>query len=380
MKIGIDARMYGPKQGGLGRYVEQLVLELEKIDNQNEFVIFLRADNWNEYTPSKPNFKKVLANISWYGWQEQFKLTPIIKKEKVDLMHFPHWNIPLFYNDPFIVTIHDLILLHYSTRQASTLGPITYWFKNLLFKKVLRHAVNKAEHIITPSEFTKQDVMKNLNIPPEKITTTLLAPNQHYSNTTQQQFNNLTIQQFNITKPYILYVGVAFPHKNLEGLLKAWKIFCEKYGNNYQLVLAGKKNYFYQTIINNLTIQQFNNVTFIDFPSDSELSFLYKNASLFVFPSLYEGFGIPPLEAMQINLPVASSSSSCLPEILEDAAVYFDPNNYPEMADTIYSGLTNQNLRQNLQKNAIKLLAKYSWHETAKKTSQIYLMVDKSSN
>jgi len=112
MKIGIDARMYGPKQGGLGRYVEQLVLELEKIDNQNEFVIFLRADNWNEYTPSKPNFKKVLANISWYGWQEQFKLTPIIKKEKVDLMHFPHWNIPLFYNDPFIVTIHDLILLH----------------------------------------------------------------------------------------------------------------------------------------------------------------------------------------------------------------------------------------------------------------------------
>ena len=188
MRIGIDARMYGPKQGGLGRYIQQLIAHLEQLETTDEFIIFLRKENWDEYTPKNNNFKKVLADIPWYGWQEQIKLSKIIKQEKVDLMHFPHWNVPLFYNDPFIVTIHDLLLLHYPTRKASTLGPFAYWFKNFVYKIVLRHAATKSKHILTISEFTRKDIVKNLGIAMGKITVAYLAP------FTNSQFSILNFQ------------------------------------------------------------------------------------------------------------------------------------------------------------------------------------------
>ncbi|MDO9509654.1 MAG: hypothetical protein Q7J14_00005, partial [Candidatus Magasanikbacteria bacterium] len=136
MKIGIDARLYGPKQGGLGRYLQQLIEGLEKADQNNDYVIFLHAENFEEYQPKNPRFKKVLANIPWYGWKEQFFLPKILKKEKLDFVHFPHWNIPFFYSGKFLVTIHDLILYHYSTRKASTLGSVAYFFKNLAYKLI----------------------------------------------------------------------------------------------------------------------------------------------------------------------------------------------------------------------------------------------------
>ncbi len=366
MRIGIDARMCGPQQGGLGRYIEQLIIHLLKIDSQNEYVLFLRQENWDNLQIINYKFKKVLADIHWYSWKEQLLLTKIIKKEKIDLMHFPHWNVPLFYNDPFIVTIHDLLLLHYPTREASTLGPISYWFKNKTYRAVLKHAVNKARHIITPSEFTKQDVHKTLNIPLEKITATHLAPFNHPGANKQS-----ATPQPPLPTPYVLYVGVAFPHKNLNKLIEAWKIFQQKYDKNYHLVLAGKKNYFYNKIINNKKLMT-DKIIFTGFLSDNQLAEAYSNASLYIFSSLYEGFGLPPLEAMKHNIPVISSNATCLPEILENAAFYFNPNNNEEIATAIYRGLTDKNLREQLKNNAQILLKKYSWEQTAKKTLNIY--------
>ena len=273
MKIGIDARMYGPGQGGLGRYIEQLIIHLEKIDMSNNYVVFLRRDNFDNYQPQNPNFKKVLANISWYGWGEQFKLKKIIKKEKVNLMHFPHWNVPFGYNVPFIVTIHDLILLHYPTRRASTKGFFTYWFKNFIWKLVLKNAVKKSIKIITPSEFTKQDLIKTLNVPADKISVTCLAPTPQLNGiqppvilseakrseeslsghelgqrsfaVAQDDKTSTVLKNYKITKPYLLYVGVAYPHKNLETLLAAWKIFMEKFGTGYQLVYLKKYRFVF---------------------------------------------------------------------------------------------------------------------------------------
>jgi glycosyltransferase involved in cell wall biosynthesis len=363
MKIGIDARMFGPKQGGLGRYIEQLIINLEKIDRTGEYVIFLRKDNWDEYSPAAPNFKKVLADIPWYGWAEQAKMPGIIRRENIDLMHFPHWNVPVFFNAPYIVTIHDLLLLHYPTRKASTLGFLAYWLKNIAYKIVLRHAVQKARAIITPSEFTKQDVIGVFNLPAEKITVTRLAP---YKNNAVLSGGRAPA----IPEPYVLYVGVAYPHKNLERLLLAWKIFTEKHGNKYRLVLSGKNNYFYQKLKDSA---KSDNIIFTDFLSDADLSAIYDHASLFVFPSLYEGFGMPPLEAMTHGVPVVSSHSTCLREILGDATYYFDPKQPAEIADAIQAVLADQNLRNNLLEKAKNVLAKYSWEETARQTLNIYL-------
>lgn len=371
MKIGIDARMYGSAQGGLGRYIEQLITHLEKIDRSNDYVIFLRRDNFDNYEPQNQNFKKILADIPWYGLAEQFKLKKVIQKEKVNLMHFPHWNVPFFYNDPFVVTVHDLILLHYPTRRASTKGLFTYWFKNLAWKLILKHAVKKSVKIIAPSEFTKQDLIKTLGVSVDKISVTPLAPANTVIPTSKEE-SLAILKNYKITKPYLLYVGVAYPHKNLEALLAAWKIFMEKFGTGYQLVLAGKKNYFYERLIKLTAKEKITDIIFTDFIPDEDLPNLYQNASLYVFPSLYEGFGLPPLEALSYNLPVASSSASCLPEILKDAAIFFNPRDKMAIAQALNLGLNDQNLRQKLLENGQKLLKTYSWDKTAEKTLIIY--------
>jgi len=442
MRVAIDARMLGPKQGGLGRYVEELTknlnchpersegsLAFESRDssvaplpqNDNQFVVFLRQENW-DLVEEKPGLKKVLADIPWYGWKEQLRMPGIIKKEKPDLIHFPHWNVPLFYREPFVVTIHDLLLLHYPTRRASTLGPISYFFKNIAYRIVLRRAIYRAKKIIAISEFTKQDILKNFNVAAEKIVVTPLGvtalPACHCERAERAwqspSLSNgiasspLRAPRNDINKPYVLYVGVAYPHKNLDGLLRAWKIFCEKYGNGYQLVLAGRKNYFYERLMKEW-IPAFAGMTqketglparnarkracvagglrrpdqsvgaprndtliFTDYVPDEELSALYKNASLYVFPSLYEGFGLPPLEAMAHGLPVVSSNRASLPEVLGDAVLYFNPEKPEEMAAAIHRGLTDENLRLDLRLKGEKLIHKYSWENTAKQTLAAY--------
>jgi glycosyltransferase involved in cell wall biosynthesis len=277
--------------------------------------------------------------------------------------------VPILYNKPFVVTIHDLTMYHYPRPEATTLGPLKFWFKDKAHRLVVRHAVRKAKKIIVTSEFTKQDVRKTLGVPMEKMVVTYQAPFERYK---LQDTNKFKIQnsKFKITEPYVLYVGAAYPHKNLGGLLKAWKIFCEKYGEDYKLVLVGQKNYFY----NNLQSSIFNlkSVVHLDNVSDDELVSLYSNASLFVFPSLYEGFGLPPLEAMSHGVPVASSNRACMPEVLGEAALYFDPENYEQMADVIHRGLMDEDVRFQLKNNASELLKAYSWEKLARETLCLY--------
>lgn len=368
MIIGIDARMLGPKAGGLGRYIQELLNHVLRIDTENTYIVFLRKENWDLVPEGNSQVKKVLADIPWYSWKEQVFLPSILKKHPVDLMHFPHWNIPLLYTKPFVVTIHDLTMYHYPRGEASTHGRVVYWIKNLLSHVVVKHAVRKARKILVPTEFTRQDVRKTLGMPMEKMVVTYLAPFTKSSSISP----TLDLNKNRIHKPYVLYVGVAFPHKNLEGLLKAWNIFEHKYGSEYQLVLAGKKNYFYNRLLELPLMEDLQHVIYTDFVPDEELPCLYKQASLFVFPSLYEGFGLPPLEAMQYGVPVVSSNRSCLPEVLGEAALYVDPENYEQMADMIYLGLTNHDIRFELQRNAKEELKRYSWERTARQTLEAY--------
>ncbi len=373
MRIGIDARMLGPQCGGLGRYVEQLVEHLETLDPQNQYVIFLRKENWNAFRVTQPNFKKVLADIPWYGWGEQLKFKKIIAAEAVNLMHFPHWNVPLLYNDPFVVTIHDLLLLHYPTREASTLGPLGYFIKNLAYRLVLWHAARKSKQILAPSAFTKQDIIDKLRVSGEKITVTYEAPLKipapdalHAMSESHQRIAEVLIA------PYVLYVGVAYPHKNLERLLLAWQLFEKNYDSDVQMVLVGKRNFFYERLLASEAFRGCRRVVYLGFVSDEELSEVYHGASLYVFPSLYEGFGLPPLEAMTNGVPVVSSNRSCLPEILGEAALYFDPENIAQMAEAMYHGLHDEELREQLRQNAKLELRRYSWDKMAHETLAVY--------
>jgi len=395
MKIGIDARMLGPGFG-LARYVQQLVKHLIEAETEREFVLFLRKENWDEVTlplsggvgggrakspkddsterpPLTPphrggKFTKVLADIPWYSFDEQTKFSKIIKEQRVDLMHFPHWNVPYFYSDPYIVTIHDLTMYHFPRPAATTLGPLKFWLKDRAHRILLKRVVKKAQHIITTSEFTKQDVHQTLGVPMDKMTTTYQAPFR--TSDVRLQTSDFDLGVYGITKPYAMYVGAAYPHKNLEGLLKAWEIFEEKDGGKHELVLVGKENYFYKRL--KTEVRRLKSVTYLGFVPDDELAALYKNASLYVFPSLYEGFGLPPLEAMSHGVPVVSSNRSCLPEVLGEAALYFDPESEEQVAEVIEQGLEDDGVRAELKQKGREELRKYSWEKLAKQTLDMY--------
>ncbi|MEK7644103.1 MAG: glycosyltransferase family 1 protein [Patescibacteria group bacterium] len=372
MKIGIDCRLLGPENGGLGRYVEQLVTHLAGINNDHRFVLFLNKNNFSSVGLNNldSRFKKTFADIPWYGWEEQIKFKSIIDRETVDIMHFPHWNIPLMYSAPYVATIHDLIMYHYPRPDATTRGKAVYAIKDKLHRLVVRHTVASAKRVIAVSEFTKDDIRKTLGVSADKISVVYGAP---YPETVKLKADSEkeNIGRLGITKPFVLYVGSAYPHKNLANLVDAWRVLQEKFGYDFQLVLAGSRNKFYERLIDEKKIGSWNDIVPTGFVSDALLSALYKRARLYVFPSLYEGFGLPPLEAMAQGVPVAASNRSCLPEVLGEAALYFDPENPEQMAEVIQLGLTDDDIRFDLRQKSKEELKRYSWEATARKTLEI---------
>lgn len=357
MKIGIDARMWGSGYG-IGRYLEQLIHHLALIDKENEYVLFVREVEEKRKLNLPQNFRLVEANIPWYSFSEQFVLPKILRKEKVDLMHFPHWNVPLLYRGPFVLTLHDLIMYHYPRQEASTHGPFLYGIKDRIHRFVLKSAAMRASHIFTTSEFTKKDIHTTLHIPREKMTVIYQAPFE--TKKTEKKTDK------KIPQPYVLYVGAAYPHKNLEGLLRGWNIFSSEHPE-YSLVLVGKENFFYKRLVESKLFTDAQNVIFTGFVEDDELEYLYKNASLFVFPSLYEGMGIPPLEALARGIPVVSSDKTCMKEILQDAVLYFSPENPSEIATVMEQGLTS------FDSNRVsKVLQQYSGEKFARETLALY--------
>lgn len=377
MRIGIDARLFGPKTagGGLGRYIQQLVTHLANIDQQNEYVLFLRKSNWDEFKET-PKFKKVMADYQWYSLEEQTKMPQKIEEAGVDLMHFPHFNVPLMNRVPFVVTIHDLILLEHPTKRASTLGPLKYAIKHAGYKKVISQALKRSRAVIVPSEYTKQSILKYF---PRTNETKIKVVYEGLSRLGQeepgdQKKDSEFLISLNIKKPFLMYVGNSYPHKNLETLVKAF-VRVLNIRPELQLVLVGQRNFFSERVekeTRDLGLKVPEEVNFTGFIDDKDLAKLYRQASLYVFPSLCEGFGLPPLEAMAFNLPVVSSNSSCLPEILGSSAIYFNPKDIQDMTNVILEGLDNNSLRNTLKQAAQMQVKKYGWDKMAREILDIY--------
>lgn len=374
-RIGIDARFYGSLGKGLGRYVQKLIENLEKIDAENKYFVFLRRENFEEYVPQNKNFQKILADYRWYTFSEQINMPRLLKKYKLDLVHFPHFNVPIFYFGKFVITIHDLILVHFPTVKGTTLNPFFYWLKYKVYKLVIWLAIKKARRIITVSEFSKKDLLKHYNISQEKIRVTYEAcdipgEKQQKSNSFVAEANFLLSEKYGIIKPYALYVGNAYPHKNLERLISVFENINKKIPE-LQLVLVGKMDYFYERLKKETENKGVRNVVFLGFVPDEDLNFVYSNARCYVFPSLYEGFGLPPLEAMTAGVPVAAANNSCLEEILGEAAVYFDGKNKQEIEDAILKVFDDE-IKCELIKKGFKQVRKYNWKKMARETLNVY--------
>lgn len=335
MRIGIDARFI-KRPGGIGRYTDELLKALCALRSPHEFVA-------------------VSPDISWYSVAEQLRMPRIIDREQFDLFHFPHWNVPLRVKTPFVLTIHDLLILEHPSRRATTLDPIRYAIKKLGHRVVLKRAIRRARAIIVPSEFVRNDLARHFPSAAAKTVVIYEGMGHEARNMKHETTNG----------PTLLYVGNAYPHKNLERLIAAFAIVRESV-TNAELTIAGYDDYFFRRL------PRAPGVEYVPSPSDDHIEKLYAAATVFAIPSLTEGFGLTPLEAMARGVAVASSRGGSLPEVIGDAAEYFNPTNMEEMAAVLVELLRNDERRAELSKRGRAQATKYSWKTTAKKTLAVY--------
>lgn len=348
--IGIDARMYGDGFG-LARYTKQLLQDIEPL-TQFRFVVFLRREAFDLYHPAGRHIVKVIADIPWYTVKEQQMMPGVIRESSVHLMHFPHWNVPLLYRGPFVVTIHDLIMYHFPRPEATTLGPLAYKVKDFLHRLVVQSAANRAEHILATASFTKDDIIKTLGISDENISVLYQRATMATSSAA------VDIKDiYDIQRPYVLFVGSAYPHKNLSRLLEAWKNVHKEFPS-YELLLVGKDSPFYDRL--EPQIEKTPAARHLGFVPDEELALLYKQATAYVIPSLYEGFGLPPLEAMQYGVPVLAARASCLPEVLGHSALYVDGESSESIANGMKKLLNDHALRKHFSHQGQERLMQYA--------------------
>jgi glycosyltransferase involved in cell wall biosynthesis len=357
MRIVIDARELRETSG---RYVERLIHYLQKIDSENKYFILIKPKDMDGWTPTNKNFQKVSCGVKEFTFAEQFKLKSQIRKLKPDLVHFAFAQQPIWYRGKTITTIHDLTTLRFYN---PTKNPLVFKFKQKVYAYVINRSVHKASHIITPTQFVKDDVVEFSGIKSDKITVTYESADSIKEKS--EAIAKLRNEQF------LMYVGRPTPHKNLEKLIDAFGSLKSKYPD-LKLVLAGKKDLNYTRIEMSASKRGINQLFFTGFVSEGQLKWLYENCKAYVFPSLSEGFGLPGLEAMLNKAPVVSSNATCLPEVYGDAAMYFDPLDTVSMADSINKVLSDPTLSEQLVEKGLKKANEYSWDRMAEQTLEIY--------
>lgn len=368
MRIAIDGRFIGTP-GGIGRYVEELVKALVKEPSEDVYSVFLREKGL-KYLKDVSGFSKVRAEVPWYTIREQILMPGAVARAGTDLVHWTHWNVPLGSPRPFVITIHDLILFDYPTKRATTLGPFVYRAKNAAFRFVIAAAVKNSRNIIVPSHYVRNRIIEVFGVSEEKIVVTGEGVTGLPEVSIADQ--NAYLEQLGLHLPHFLAVGNAYPHKNLEGLIKAF-FAVKKEEPSLSLVIAGNNDVFFQRLQKETREKgQADGVFFIPSPSDTELSCLYRSATAFVQASFIEGFGLPPIEAMKVGTPVLSSTGGSLPEVLGDAAKFFDPQSVDEMSSALLTVFRDTALRMRLRDLGIVQSAKWTWEGAAKKTREVY--------
>ncbi len=370
--IGIDARFFGTATStGIGTYTEELISNLLKVDTVNRYTIFAPPETVQFFPFYSPNLDKRAVSFSHFSVAEQLKLPALLRSANLDLIHYTNFNTPILFRAvPSVVTIHDLTLLFFPGRRHKG------WFRRWVFRVIIQQSCRNATRVIAVSHATKADIVKYLGIPEEKIDVVHEAGPARIQAIKDVNKTEAIVGRHGIDRPFFLYVGQWRQHKNLVRLIRAFGLLRHRHSLDHQLVLVGKIDPLapeIQATINQLGLQR--HVVLTGYVADSDLPHFYSAAEAFVFPSLYEGFGIPPLEAMAAGTPVLSSSVSVMPEVLGDAALYFDPHSIEDMAEKMFQLASSYHLRQQLKDKGIAQAKKYSFAKMAKTTLEVYRKV-----
>ncbi len=357
MHIAIDARVIN---SGTGTYVVKLLDNLQEIDKENQYTVLVPTKDRSYWRPTSKNFKIKTVDFANYSFSEQINFKKYLDKLNPDLVHFCMPQQPILYKGKKITTFHDLTLFKTWNTDKNWL---VYHIKQFIGKFVFKYVAKTSDHIITISETTKKELSNFVNIPEKKVSVIYESG----------EVLKEELAPYDLPfKSFIMYVGQQPDYKNIRRLGDAHQKILNKYPD-LGLVFVGRlkndskanKAYFDK--------KSYKNIIFTDFIPDSQRDWLYTKATAYIFPSLMEGFGLPPLEAMAYGTPVISSNLSCMPEILGDAPLYFNPLDTDDIADKISKLLDNNTLRDSMIKKGYKQVSKYSWKKMARETHAIYM-------
>ena len=364
----LDARTAVNHFPGIGRYVSNLAQAMTPLLNPDEHLTLLhdpsQPSRW-QLPPESEQVTWLETAVSPFSLAQQTKIPSLIKD--ASLYHSPYYLMPYHPGIPTILTIYDLIPQRYPELVSTK--------ARLLFQLSTRLALRTADHIIAISEATKQDFIDAYHVDSDRITAVPLAPASNFQ--PQSPAHIQTIQQtYNLPNRYILYLGINKPHKNLPQLIRVWKTVISQLLDPPVFVIAGAWDERYpetKQLVAELDLTD--TIKFLGPVSDEDLSGLYAGADLFVFPSQYEGFGLPVIEAMACGTAVACSHTSSLPEVGGNAAAYFNPNDTSDIAKTIIRILQNKDERVSREQLGLKQAAQYTWKNTAQATLRIYRQI-----
>ncbi|MCX6812400.1 MAG: glycosyltransferase family 1 protein [Candidatus Berkelbacteria bacterium] len=386
-KILIDGRFIGVGDS-LGRYTIEVLQNILAIDSENRYSLLIRPAGRKlirEYGFDQiENLRIEVLDIPHYSPAEQTSLFTWLNKKPYDLVHFMSFNHPILYRRPFVVTIHDLTTFGYLHLES--------FLRTAFFRRVMKSAAEKSKKIITISRTSKKEILENFDIPAAKIAVTLLAVDEKYLRVGKLEPNDRRRlgdkfkSEYGIGGDYLLYTGMWKRHKNLKHLIRAFQEVKNqkskiKMAEGIQLILVGKIDHDEPEVIKE--IERINNhsidrtksddpVLPVGFVDENLLPAAYAGALAYVTASLNEGFGLPPLEAIACGTPAVVSKLSTFPEILGDAALFFNPLDVDDMAKKMGEIISSSKLRSDLRQLGLAQIKKYSWQKTAKETLEVY--------
>jgi glycosyltransferase involved in cell wall biosynthesis len=363
MRVGIDARLVYYSQAGIGQYILHLVNGLARVDQKTEYVL-LQSRKDSTAILDGANFRRVSLWTPSHHRLERYAMNVELVRLRLDVLHSPDFIPPHRPNCKSVITVHDLAFLlypHFLTRESAR------------YYGHIDQAVRWTDQIVAVSESTKRDTIQHLGVPEDKITVVYEAANPIFRPVGRDQARQRVLERHDVAGPFILFVSTIEPRKNVPTLVRAVAQLVECYKQDVQLVLAGGKGWLFEdafAIVDELKMGD--RVRFLGRVSSEDLLYLYNAAEMLAHPAFYEGFGLPPLEAMACGLPVIVSNVASLPEVVGDAGLLVDPHDVDELTVSMWRVLTDSQLRAEMQSKGLRQSARFSWERAARETRTIY--------
>jgi glycosyltransferase involved in cell wall biosynthesis len=364
VRIAIDARKL--HDYGIGTYVRNLVHWLSRLDDDWTYLLICHPDDVEQLRALGPRFQPVAERAGNYSLREQLSVPLALMRNRVDLFHAPHYVVSPLTRCPFVVTIHDCIHLRFPQYLPNQMA---YHYA----RTMLRSSARRSRRVLTVSQASKQDIVQLLQVPEAKVEVIPNALDERLATPPTPEDIARVRERYQLQAPFILYTGNIKPHKNVDRLIEAYAVLRRRGVTEAKLLIIGDDISKYPNLRRLVHRHQIHpHVRFLGFVSDDMLAILYRLATVFVFPSLYEGFGLPPLEAMAAGTPVITSNVSSLPEVVGDAAILIDPLDVDALAGAMARVIGDPSLRASLVARGHERVKAFSWERSVTRIRDVY--------